>query len=53
MRIGTPHGEVLSKSDIVFREIDGLQLMREIVFAYQQSSPMIEKLKTLVINHRQ
>ena len=47
------HPEVLSKSDIVFREIDGLQLMREIVFAYQQSSAVIEKLKTLVINHRQ
>lgn len=45
--------EVLNKSEIVFREIDGLKLMREIVFAYQQSSPVIEKLKSLVINHRQ
>jgi len=47
------HPEVLNKSEIVFREIEGLKLMREIVFAYQQSSPVIEKLKSLVINHRQ
>ena len=45
--------EVLNKSEIVFREIDGLKLMREIVFAYQQSSPVIQQLKSLVINHRQ
>ncbi len=47
------HPEVLKKSEVVFREIEGLKLMREIVFAYQQSSPVIERLKSLVINHRQ
>ena len=45
--------EVLNKPDIVFREIEGLKLMRDIVFAYQQSSPIIENLKSLVVNHSQ
>mgnify|MGYP000521859499 FL=1 len=47
------HPEVLNKSEIVFREIEGLQLMREIVFAYQQSSTVIETLKGQVMIHRQ
>ncbi len=47
------HPEVLNKSDIVFREIEGLKLMREIVFAYNRSSTVIAKLMSLVINHRQ
>lgn len=47
------HSEILNKPEIVFREIEGLKLMREIVFAYQQSSSVIERLKSLVINHRQ
>tara|TARA_B110000908_G_C10180392_1_gene415400 strand:+ start:433 stop:1260 length:828 start_codon:yes stop_codon:yes gene_type:complete len=46
------HPEVLNKSEIVFREIEGLKLIREIVFAYQQSSSVITKLKSLVLNHR-
>ena len=47
------HSEVLSKSEVVYRPIEGLRLMREIVFAFQQSTGVTEQLKQLVIKHRQ
>ena len=45
------HTEVLSKSEIVFKPIQGLKLMREVVFAYQQDSVVIQALKQAVIRH--
>jgi DNA-binding transcriptional LysR family regulator len=47
------HPEVISKPEIVFRPIEGIRLMREIVFAYQHSSEVIEALKIQVIKHQQ
>ena len=46
------HSEVLNRSDIVFRPIDGLCLMREIIFAYQQNSIAIDNFKKIVVTHR-
>ncbi len=46
------HSEVLNRSDIVFRPIDGLCLMREIIFAYQQNSTAIDNFKKIVVTHR-
>ncbi|MEW6982456.1 LysR family transcriptional regulator [Colwelliaceae bacterium 6471] len=45
--------EILKKFEIVFLPIDGIRLVREVVFAYQQSSDIVETLKQLVIKHRQ
>jgi DNA-binding transcriptional LysR family regulator len=47
------HSEVLNNPEIVFRSIQGLRLMREVVFSYQQDSPLISCLQQLVIKHRQ
>ncbi len=47
------HPEVLNKNDIAFREIQGVQLNREVVLAYQQSSPLLTSLKKLVKKHSQ
>lgn len=45
--------EFLNKFEIVFKQIEGLVLTRDVVLAYQQSSEIIETLKLLVIKHRQ
>jgi DNA-binding transcriptional LysR family regulator len=45
------HAEIINQSDVVFRPIDGLQLTREIVLAYSQSSEIVETLKRLAIKH--
>lgn len=47
------HSEVISRSELVFRPIEGISLMREIVLAYHQPSPVIKQLEQLVIKHRQ
>jgi DNA-binding transcriptional LysR family regulator len=46
------HSEILSKPEVVYRPIEGLRLMREIVFAFQQSTTVIEQLQEIVIKHR-
>jgi DNA-binding transcriptional LysR family regulator len=46
------HSEVMSKSDLVFRPIEGVSLMRETVLVYHQSSTFIKQLEQLVIKHR-
>ena len=46
------HSEILSKTEVVYRPIEGLRLMREIVFAFQQSTAVIEQLQQIVIKHR-
>lgn len=46
------HSEVLNKPEVVHRPIEGLRLMREIVFAFQQSTSVIEELQQIVIKHR-
>jgi DNA-binding transcriptional LysR family regulator len=45
------HAEIINQSDVVFRAINGLQLTREIVLAYSQSSEIVETLKRLAIKH--
>jgi len=45
------HAEIINQSDVVFRAINGLQLTREIVLAYSQSSEVVETLKRLAIKH--
>lgn len=45
--------EILKKFELVFRPIDNLKLTREVVFAYQQSSPIIKSLQQLVVKHSQ
>lgn len=47
------HSEVMNNSELVFRPIKGVSLMREIVLAYHQSSAVIKRLEQLVIKHRQ
>ena len=46
------HPEILSKPEVVYRPIEGLRLMREIVFAFHQSSTVIDQLQQIVIKHR-
>lgn len=46
------HSEVLNKTELVYRPIEGSRLMREIVFAYQHSTPLIERLQEIVVKHR-
>jgi hypothetical protein len=46
------YSEILSKPEVVYRPIEGLRLMREIVFAFQQSTGVIEQLQQIVIKHR-
>jgi DNA-binding transcriptional LysR family regulator len=46
------HSEILNKTEVVYRPIEGLRLMREIVFAFQQSTAVIEQLQQIVIKHR-
>jgi hypothetical protein len=46
------HSEILNKPEVVYRPIEGLRLMREIVFAFQQSTAVIEQLQQVVIKHR-
>ncbi|WP_085299333.1 LysR family transcriptional regulator [Cognaticolwellia mytili] len=45
------HAEIINQSDVVFRSIDSLQLTREIVLAYSQSSEIVDTLKRLAIKH--
>lgn len=45
------HEEILDKGDVVFRPIEGLQLTREIVLAYNSSSNIIDTLKRLAHKH--
>lgn len=45
------HSEIINRSDIVFRPIDGLQLTREIVLAYTGTSNVIHTLKKLASIH--
>jgi DNA-binding transcriptional LysR family regulator len=47
------HPDILTKSEVVFRAIDGIQLKRDILFAYQNISNVIENLKQLVNKHSQ
>ncbi|WDE11270.1 LysR family transcriptional regulator [Thalassomonas haliotis] len=47
------HPEIISKTDVVFKPIEGLRLMRETVLAYQQPSDIINTLLQLVLKHRQ
>lgn len=46
------HSEILSKTELAYRPIEGLQLMREIVFAFHQSTAVIDQLQEVVIKHR-
>jgi DNA-binding transcriptional LysR family regulator len=46
------HSEILSNPEVVYRPIEGLRLMREIVFAFEQTTPVIDELQTIVIKHR-
>ena len=46
------YSEILNKPELVYRPIKGLRLMREIVFAFQQTTPVIEQLQQVVIKHR-
>lgn len=46
------HSEILSKTELAYRPIEGLRLSREIVFAYVQATPMINQLQEVVIKHR-
>mgnify|MGYP001942719794 CR=1 FL=1 len=50
------HSEVMSKTDVVFRSIEGLSLTREVLFAYQEGYQdkveIITQLKKLVVKHR-
>jgi hypothetical protein len=46
------HSEILSKTELAYRPIQGLRLMREIVFAYHQSTAIISQLQDIVIKHR-
>jgi len=45
------HSEIVKQSDVVFRPITGLQLTREIVLAYSESSKTINSLKRLAHKH--
>jgi DNA-binding transcriptional LysR family regulator len=45
------HFEVIKKNDLVFRPIEGLQLMREIVLAYNETTDVVSTLKKLVTRH--
>ncbi|MGB1263710.1 MAG: LysR family transcriptional regulator [Cognaticolwellia sp.] len=45
------HSEIINQSDIVFRPIAGLQLTREIVLAFTQSSAAINNLQRLARKH--
>lgn len=45
------HNEIMQRSDVVFRPIAGLQLTREIVLAFSQSSKTINNLKRLARKH--
>lgn len=45
------HSEIVKQSDVVFRPISGLQLTREIVLAYSESSRTINSLKRLARKH--
>lgn len=45
------HSEIINRSDIVFRPIENLQLTREIVLAYSESSQVIDTLKKLATVH--
>jgi DNA-binding transcriptional LysR family regulator len=47
------HAEIRNKNDIVFRPIEGMQLTREIVLAYENDSVIIETLKQLTLIHAQ
>ncbi|WP_371193579.1 LysR family transcriptional regulator [Glaciecola sp. SC05] len=46
------HSEILSKTELVYRPIEGLRLMREIVFAFKQATGVISQLQEVVIKHR-
>jgi DNA-binding transcriptional LysR family regulator len=46
------HSEILSKTELAYRPIEGLRLMREIVFAFQHSTPVITQLQEVVVKHR-
>jgi DNA-binding transcriptional LysR family regulator len=46
------HSEILSKPEVVYRPIEGLRLMREIVFAFQRTTKVIDQLQQIVIKHR-
>ena len=43
--------EIIEHSDLNFKAIAGLQLTREIVVAYQQSSPLLKAFKQLLVKH--
>ena len=45
------HNEIMQRSDVVFRPITGLQLTREIMLAFSQSSKTINNLKRLARKH--
>ncbi|GLX77819.1 transcriptional regulator [Thalassotalea insulae] len=42
------HKEIIEQNDLAFKAINGMQLTREIVLAYQQQTPLINKLISLV-----
>jgi hypothetical protein len=46
------HSEILSKTELAYRPIEGLRLMREIVFAFQYPTAIIAQLQEIVIKHR-
>jgi DNA-binding transcriptional LysR family regulator len=46
------HSEILSKTELAYRPIEGLRLMREIVFAFQHSTPVITQIQEVVVKHR-
>lgn len=46
------HPEILEHHDIVFKEINGLALTREIVLAYEENSTIIRALTSIALQHQ-
>ncbi|MGB1198886.1 MAG: LysR family transcriptional regulator [Thalassotalea sp.] len=46
------HPEILEHHDIVFKEINGLALTREIVLAYEKKSHIIRSLTAIALQHQ-
>ncbi len=44
------HKEIIEQNDLAFRPINGMQLTREIVLAYQEQTPLVVKLSKLIDN---
>lgn len=45
------YSEVLEHTNIIFRPIEDVQLRREIVLAYQEETPIVKQLKSLIARY--